>query len=236
MSSSVAAAASGLWERALDLVFPPRCVACGAFGAFLCARCLAAMPRAEPPRCPVCWMPGGISGPCDRCLDRAPRFAAARSAFVYRDAAREAVHALKYRGVSALADAMAAPMAKVLEAWSPPVSAVVPVPLAGSRRRQRGYNQSELLAREISRCTGLPLAARALVRRRATAPLARTADEATRRALVEGAFAPGPAPVSGGALLVDDVLTTGATLDACAAALIGGGAAPTFALTFARED
>lgn len=236
MNVSTSALIGGLWERALDLVFPPRCVACGAFGSFLCAACLSATLRAEPPRCPDCWMPSPEGGPCGRCRRQSLAFVAARSTFVYQGAAREAVQALKYRGLSALAGAMARPMAESLREWGPPVRAIVPVPLAGRRRRLRGYNQSQLLGREVSRLTGLPLAPRALVRRRSTPPQAGSADEAARRENVAGAFAPGPAAVEGGVLLVDDVLTSGATLDACARVLLEAGAGPVFALTFARED
>ncbi len=182
-------------------------------------------------------MPSGqVDGPCARCRRQPPAFLAARSALVYEGAAREAVHALKYRGLSALAASMAAPMAECLQAWSPPVEAIVPAPLAGRRRRTRGYNQSELLAREVSRSAGLPLALRALVRRRAGPPQARAAGEAARRQNVAAAFAPGPDVPKGGLLLIDDVLTSGATLDACARALLAGGAGRVFALTFARED
>lgn len=159
-----------------------------------------------------------------------------RSVFVYEGAARDAVHALKFRGLSAVAPPMAALMAERLHEWSPPVRAIVPVPLAGHRRRQRGYNQSELLAREISRLSAVPVARRALVRRRATPPQVRQPDEWARRRNVAGAFAAGPARPSGGILLIDDVVTTGATLDACARVLIDEGVGPVFALTFARED
>ena len=221
----------------MDLVFPPRCVGCGTFGAFLCAACLSAMPRAAPPRCPVCWMPSErYDSPCRRCHDRTFHFEAARSAFVHERAAREAVHALKYQGLSALARLMAPPMAECLCQWAPPAQAIVPVPLSGRRQRLRGYNQSELLGREVSRLTGLPLVLRALARRRSTPPQARIADEAARRQNVAGAFAPGPETVNGGVLLIDDVLTSGATLDACARVLTEAGAGPVFALTFARED
>ncbi len=208
------------------------------------------MSKAEPPRCPVCWMPvlrvvegpvlSAVGGPqaadvCARCHHSRPAFQAARAAFVYEGAARQAVHALKYDGVSALAGEMALSMAELLLQWNPPVSAIVPVPLAGGRRRMRGYNQSELLAREISRLTGLPLARRALIRRRSTPPQARQPDEETRRRNVANAFQPGR-PVAAGVLLVDDVITTGATLDACGRVLRDSGAAPVFVLTFARED
>ncbi len=176
------------------------------------------------------------TAPCSRCRAHQPAFRAARSAFVYEGAARAAVHALKYDGVSALARPLAHLMLEPLRDWAPPVDALVPVPLAGRRRRTRGYNQSELLAQEIARSVGLRLERRAIVRRWAGAPQVGQADEEARRRNVSGAFARGPAPVQGGVLLIDDVLTTGATLDACARVLLGGGAEAVYALTFARED
>jgi ComF family protein len=229
--------------RLLDLVFPPRCVSCDSFGAFICETCLAALATAGPPRCSVCWMPdrGHTDGPapgrlCRRCRAVRPSFTAVRSVFVYQSAARDAVHALKFRGLSAIAPAMAALMAQQLVEWSPPIASIVPVPLAGSRRRQRGYNQSELLAKELSRLTAIPLAPKALARSRSTSPQYRLADRDERRRNVSDAFRRGKEPPQGSVLLIDDVITTGATLDACARVLLEAGAVSVFALTFARED
>jgi ComF family protein len=146
------------------------------------------------------------------------------------------VLSLKFNGVSALAPRMGSQMAAALREWSPPDDVIVPVPLGWLRRRTRGYNQSELLASEIARSSGLPLERQALRRTRRTAPQARQPDAASRRENVRGAFGPGSRPVSGNVLLVDDVSTTGATLDACAQALISSGAPNIYALTFARED
>ncbi len=199
--------------------------------------CLAKTPRAQPPRCPVCWMPGR-DDTCGRCRGRQPAIEAARCPFVYAGAARDAVLALKYRGVSAVAAVMAQAMANCLTKWPPQkVVALVPVPMAGPRRRSRGYNQSETLARELSRLSGLPLLNGLLVRRKAAPPQARAADEAARRANVADAFAVRRREdVCGPLILVDDVMTSGATLDACALALYEGGHSSVYALTFARED
>jgi ComF family protein len=132
---------------------------------------------------------------------------------------------------------MARTMAECLEEWAPPAAALVPVPLTGARRRSRGYNQSEMLARELSRLSGLPVATGVLIRRKAAPPQARAADEAARRANVADAFAVRQrGPVAGPLLLVDDVMTSGATLDACARTLRRVGYGPVYALTFARED
>ncbi len=237
MRLAVAPLLSTAWSRGLDLLFPPRCVSCGSFGAFLCVACLAKTPRAQPPRCPVCWM-ADSDETCGRCRGRQFAFEAARCPFVYAGAARDAVLALKYRGVSALAEVMARAMAECLTEWPHrKVMALVPVPLVGPRQRSRGYNQSQVLARELSRLSGLPLLNGLLVRRKAAPPQARAADEAARRANVAGAFAVRRREDAGGLLiLVDDVMTSGATLDACALALREAGQRPVYALTFARED
>jgi ComF family protein len=105
------------------------------------------------------------------------------------------------------------------------------------RKRVRGYNQSELLAREVSRSTGIAVESKSLVRARATPPQARQVGYHARLANIEDAFAPGTRKVQGSnVLLVDDVMTTGATLGACARVLLDAGAGQVFALTYARED
>ncbi len=181
------------------------------------------MKKAEPPRCATCWHPLKPNGWCRDCAGGRLALEGARSAFVYEGAAREAVHALKFNGVSAAAAVMGQAMAATLLDWSPPVETVVPVPLAGRRLRLRGYNQSELLAREVSRASGVPLGCGALVRRRATAPQSAQPDAEARRRNVAGAFGPGRRMPAGHVLLVDDVMTTGATLDACARVLNDAG-------------
>ncbi len=227
---------SSVWDRALDFVFPPRCVSCSEFGSFLCERCMADVSRANPPRCLACWMPATEQRACEDCGRHRPAFKGARAPFVFEAAARDAVHALKYKGVSALASLMARPMAEMLVEWAPPVQVIVPVPLTGHRRRLRGFNQSQLLASELSRLTGLPLEPRAISRKRSGTPQVGQPDREARRSNVADAFAPGSRSVERGVLLIDDVMTTGATLDACARALINRGAGPVYALTFARDS
>jgi ComF family protein len=161
-----------------------------------------------------------------------------RSLYLYEGAAREAVRALKYNYLSALAQPMAQLMARYLEEEEGiEADLVVAVPLYGRRRRLRGYNQSALLARGLSRLCGLSLAERGLVRRRNTPPQARSVDAEARRRNVADAFVADRRRVEGKrVLLIDDVMTTGATLDACARALRQAGAASVWGLTFARED
>jgi len=232
---------STLGRAALDLLFPPRCALCGRHGAALCDDCALALPRANPPRCPHCWSPQRPGWGCRRCGEPASGGLALeglRSPYVFQAGARELVHALKYNYHSALASPMGELMARYLLGESLLADVLVPVPLHPRRQRVRGYNQSFLLAREVSRRLDLPLAAGALVRRRDTPPQARAVEADARRRNVAGAFDCRPGAVAGRrVLLVDDVTTTGATLDACARVLLAeGGASSVWALTFARED
>jgi ComF family protein len=232
---------STLGRVALDLLFPPRCALCGRHGAALCDDCAHALPRADPPRCSRCWSPRRPGWGCRRCDEFAsggPALEGLRSPYVFQEGARELVHALKYNYYSALASPMGELMARYLQDTPLPADVLVPVPLHPRRQRARGYNQSLLLAREVSRRLDLPLAAEALVRRRDTPPQARAVEADDRRLNVAGAFDCRPGAVAGRrVLLVDDVTTTGATLDACARALLAqGGASSVWALTFARED
>jgi len=228
---------SRVGRAVLDVLFPSRCVGCGAYGSFLCQSCQAELPRARPPRCPICWQPQRQGVPCSRCREERPAFQGARSSYIYEGAAREAVHALKYNYLSALAQPMAQLMARYVEEEGIEADLLVAVPLYVRRQRLRGYNQSALLARELSRLCGLPLAERGLARRRNTPPQARSVDAEARKRNVDDAFIADRRRVEGKrVLLIDDVMTTGATLDACARALRQAGAASVWALTFARED
>ncbi len=213
-----------LRDLALDAVFPPRCAACGRHGSFLHDACVAALPVAEPPRCSRCW-DASATDPCGPCGRSSPAFDGLRSPYVMSGGAREAVHALKYRGHGAAARPMGALMAAHARAAGLDADVVTAVPLVGRRRRVRGYNQSESLAREIARELRLPFDGRAVRRVRASPPQARAATPDERRRNVEGAFRADASRVAGRrALLIDDVATTGATLDACARALKDAGA------------
>lgn len=228
--------ASTILTRALDVVFPPRCVGCGEFGQYLCEGCVEFSAGSDGGRCERCWSRCADPLVCAVCSNHLPAYEALRAPFAYDGAPRQAVLSLKFRGVSAIAPTMAIHLYETMRAWSPEVDAIVPVPLHPSRRRSRGYNQSELLARELSHLADLPLETRALRRARSTRPQTEQPDAASRRHNVADAFAPGKRPVTGSVLLVDDVTTTGATLDACARALLASGATQVHALTFTRED
>lgn len=233
----LARARLGRWSgRLLDLFFPRRCMGCGREGRYFCAQCIAGLPRIGPPRCPRCGLHLPEGRTCSACVGQRFSLQGIRSAFLYQDPIRAALIAFKYRGVQVIGEELATLLAQTLAAEPIPADVLVPVPLFLSRKLERGYNQAEILSRALSPLVGLPVAPDALVRTRNTAPQARLPSSAARQENVEGAFVAGPESVAGKrVLLVDDVCTTGATLNGCADALRTAGATVVWGLTVARE-
>jgi ComF family protein len=149
---------------------------------------------------------------------------------------RQAIHQLKYRNLRALAVTLSQLLKDYLVANPIPVEALVPVPLHPKRLRERGYNQSSLLARELGKLTGLAVVDDCLIRQRTAPAQARSASVEERRRNVAEAFICRDHRLrERQVLLIDDVATSGATLDACAAALKASGAASVWGLAVARE-
>ncbi len=226
------------WEVAagalLGLVFPPRCVVCGRIDTWLCPECVAELPWITGPTCARCGLPIRRAGLCPRCRRDPLRLEGMRSVFLFKGALRRAVHQLKYRHARGLAEPLGGLLAGYWQEHPWPVDLIVPVPLHPSRMRRRGYNQAALLAYELGRRVGLPMDEDALQRVRSTPPQMRL-DAVERRRNVAGAFRCRDGRVRGRrVLLVDDVCTTGATLEACADGLRAGGAEAVWALTLAR--
>lgn len=211
-------------EKVLDLLFPPKCPYC---------QKILDDPRA--PVCPECqprlpWLEGKAG---ERRIDFAD---GCFSPLAYRDAVPGAVHRYKFSRVRALGKPLAALMAQCLSSRLPEGADLITwAPLSGKRLRERGFDQAELLAREVGRLLSIP-AAPALEKTRNTGPQSELEEESARRANARGAYAllPG-ADLSGKrVVLVDDVVTSGATLSECAALLRQGGAARVYCLTLAR--
>jgi len=179
----------------------------------------------------------GAAPLCGRCRRQPPPFTYARSAVVYGEVAREAVHALKFRAQRALASPLGDLLAEVdLDTLADvPASLLIPVPLHPRRLRERGFNQAYLLAKRVGRARGVPVSRDVLVRIAATPPQTELSGTA-RRANVKDAFAiRRPERVRGRhVVVIDDVLTTGATAAACARCLKKAGAAHVGVLTVAR--
>ncbi len=226
---------SKLWQHALDLLFPPRCVACAKVGGWFCSDCQASIDYVRQPICPLCGYPSpGDEKLCRRCQTQALQLDGLRSVAFHDKALRQAIHHLKYRQRTELARPLGQMLARYWQDVGLQADLIVPVPLHPARRQERGYNQAALLARELGRLVERPVDEGQLVRVRATAPQVELdADE--RRNNVAGAFAwRGPALDSGQVVLVDDVCTTGSTLQASAVALRQANVGPVWALTLAR--
>ena len=222
-------------SRLLDLALPARCPGCGHEGAPICAACLPALDaRLDQPAGASIGLPSDVPSMILQLEWCAP----------FGGLVRRALHQLKYSGETRLAMPLGAAIARRWARVAAGGDVLVPVPIHADRARQRGYDQAELIARTAAAELGLPCAA---ILERARATVAQfDLDRATRATNVHGAFRvkarpadrsdASPRPLEGRwIVLVDDVVTTGATLSACAAPLIAAGAVGVSAVTVARE-
>jgi ComF family protein len=240
-------ACHGAWRHAarlaLDIALPTLCVACRepVDGEGVCATCWAKLSFIAPPYCPRLGIPFVYDpGPellSMEAIANPPAYARARAAVRYDEVARTLVHALKYQDRTDLAPAMGRWMARAGRELLREADALIPVPLHWRRAWHRRYNQSGALARAIERQSGVKLASEALRRVRPTEQQIGL-SRSQRATNVQGAFKVAPersADIQGRRLiLVDDVLTSGATVDACARALLRAKALSVDVLVFAR--
>ncbi len=224
-------------NAALNLLFPPRCAGCDRPGSDFCATCAASLSPTGSVVCAVCGEPLPSPGLCSRCSAGSYAFRRVRSAFRFEGALRHAIHALKYEGRRSIAAPLGYLMAGELARPDNGGVFLCPVPLHPQRFSERGFNQSAELAYHVAKAWGVgSVAADVLQRVRATERQVGL-DHAARQANVAGAFQVGdPDQVRGCEyILVDDVCTTGATLDACARALLSAGAVVVDGITLARQ-
>ncbi len=228
----------------MDLLLPPLCLGCGApveDAGGLCVACWSRIGFIGPPFCACCGYPfefdPGPDALCAGCTRARPRYVRARAVFRYDDASRDLVLSFKHADRTDAAPAFGRWLARAGGELIGDADLIVPVPLHWLRLFRRRYNQAALLALALSRGTGVPVAPTLLRRQRATPSQGRLGRLARRRN-VAGAFTAdsrqGARVADRRVLLVDDVLTTGATAEACAAALLRAGAAAVDVLTLAR--
>ena len=225
----------------LDLLFPPRCIGCGRVGSWLCATCLEEIELIRPPICPRCGRPlAEITGVrhegrlCYLCQHAPLQIDGIRSVAYFEGTLREAIHRFKYANLRDLAFPLGEMMSTYWRESPLPAEVIVPVPLHENRLRARGYNQAALLAQVLGQKIGLPISEGTLARVRETLPQVGLGAQ-ERKENVRDAFRCLDDGLAGRrVLLVDDVCTTGSTLEACSLALRQGRARSIWALTLAR--
>lgn len=238
---SIVRPAQRVIQRALDLLFPPQCIACKKSGYILCSSCLAAIRPLAPSLCQHCGQPllaYSASGLCQNCSSHPLRLSGLRAVSTYQEPLRSCIHALKYKGNTRLAEPLGLLLAKSYRAYGIRADIIVPVPLHRERQQQRGYNHASLLAEVCAKRVGVPSSNSLLVRHRATsAQVGLAAQERLQN--VAGAFLCTPTFATGALfgrtiVIIDDVCTTGATMEACASPLFAAGAQAVWGLVLAR--
>ena len=221
-------------RRCCDLLLPPACLLCGERlpaglpATDLCPPCRDGLPQPAPARCPVCAVAYRSPTPslhhCEACLRHPPPFVKVHAVGPYAGTLQDAIQRFKYHGQLPLERPLGTLLIEtVLRGWGPRPNLVVAVPLHKNRLRARGYNQALQLARQVGRHLGVPVAPELLRRVRDTAAQ-QGLDAAARNSNLRGAFAVSHPVSARRILLVDDVMTTGATARECAAVLCAAGA------------
>jgi competence protein ComFC len=223
--------------KILDWFFPPTCAGCGRWGKRYCEDCLAKTKLITNPICKICGdlLEDESRDLCFRCQNNDMAYAAVRSWAQFAEPLQSAIHQLKYRRDIGLAGNFAKHLSELLTniGWS--IDLITAIPLGQTRQKERGYNQAALLAKPISWETGIEFQPGAVIRCRNTLKQTGLSSQ-ERQENMSGAFQGHRSVVfNKSILLVDDVITTGATMNACAQALIDSGARKVYGVTLARS-
>jgi ComF family protein len=221
---------------ALDLLFPQKCLGCGEEGDLICHTCRKSLPRIAYPVCPKCGRPQPSGIICPSCVSWQNSIDGIRSPFKFEGLIRQAVHQFKYKNLRSLAKPLALLVEDYLIHYPLSGQTLIPVPLHPKRLKERGYNQSYLLARELGKLIQLPVVNDCLIRVKYVLPQAHTKSVDERLNNVKEAFVCRTSQLQNTqVLLIDDVSTSGATLDACASALKAAGAISVWGIVLSRE-
>lgn len=223
-----------LLDWIFDFIFPPRCIGCKARGNWLCASCKSTASHVPSAICSRCGSPTPQTQTCSTCWKMRPKFDAVRAEYFFEGIVRQAIHMFKYKGARHLVGPLTNLLLESVEPRFSESDVVVPVPLHPERLKERSYNQSQLLAAEVGKVLGISLVDDCLVRTCNTEPQMRLPAE-LRASNVRHAFACVDRTLDGKkVLLVDDVYTTGATLNECATTLKKAGATVVWGVCVAR--
>jgi ComF family protein len=226
---------SRIWNEALNTLYPLHCLGCNVSGANLCDACTIELPRLSTPHCARCAQPD-VGGECHWCHTRNPKFDRIIAPFIYDETSPiyDAIIGLKFGNLRALAPELGDLLAQHLAKHPVDVDLIVPVPSHPTRLRSRGFNQAELLASELSTISELPIDSHLLIRAVNSPSQLRTTSRDQRWDNVQGDFQTRASANDLRILLVDDLVTTGATMSACATALKEAGASSVIGLAVAR--
>jgi len=225
-------------QQFLDLLFPVHCAGCQRIGHVLCPACIGRIQPIPSPFCQLCGTPLFLDGICKNCQYHTLKLNGQRAVSFYQEPLRGCIHALKYDGNTRLAEPLGLLLAQAYTRYGMQADMLIPVPLHSERQQQRGYNHAALLAKVCSAQLGVPMNDRVLVRHRATVAQV-DLHPRERYQNVAGAFACATATAGGGVcgrriVVIDDVSTTSATLEACAVPLFAAGAREIWGLVLAR--
>jgi ComF family protein len=241
-----------LFQPFIDLIYPPRCAICREFlwnnrakmdqrELLFCEACFDGFSEITSPLCTVCGRPFASKKekdhPCEDCLRKRPFYDMVRAPYLYEDGIMEAIHQFKYTGKTHLADSLGPLLASFVKGWMETTleCLTIPVPLHPKRLREREFNQSLLLARRVSSMLGTELDFLSLRRIRYTQPQTGLTSEERKRNVRKAFEMTNSEAVKGrNVLLVDDVTTTGSTLNECARVLKRAGAKGVFGFVLAR--
>lgn len=223
----------GIWN-AVDLVYPPACGGCGTPGSRWCLACTAQVEKIYPPVCNRCGRIVDSHRTCNACQTISPQFTSIQSWALYDGPVQSAIQRLKYKRDIALGEQLSRNLISLLSRTNWHIELITPVPLSIARQAERGYNQAAILSIPVALGLNIPYNPAALRKVRDTrSQVGLSLDQ--RRENIEGAFWADPKPAKGKRVLViDDVVTSGATLNECAGALFAAGAVEVYGLTVAQ--
>jgi len=225
---------NNVFWKCVDLIYPPVCCTCGGIGKLICDGCYSQIAFIQNPGCIFCGEPLKSGSICKRCKQQTPYFSRLRSFGYYSGPLRDAIVSLKYHRNIGLGSFFAPTLCEIIfkEKWN--IDLITAIPLSSNRKKERGYNQAEILAKPIARKMNLPYSDKSVHRKKHTnSQVGLSVKE--RKLNMKDAFNADPQVVKDKTiLLIDDVATTGATMDACAKALRDAGCHQVFGLTLAK--